>query len=567
MRTLPAALAVLLASAPALPLPAWAAKTSEGQTTYWDMMMQAQAARDLAEGSAHMESRNYPNAAREFAKAVIKNPTDALAHRMLGAAQYWLGEVDQAEAEFNESLKLDPKSAQTHVLLGIVYAWRGDEKRAYAAFQEADLLDPRRADIQMNLGSIEEGMGLTPQALDHFRKAVSFDPVHPLYRFQLGSLYRKLGREEEAMESLQAALKLFPMYQDAMLELGSLCERAGRNKDAAEMFRRAMKAKQRDSVARFRFARATLKDGRPAKAREALIDVFHLTPDSQGGLALSVSYGGRGRTPREKEGEGGKEEAPESGQGPEGPLEVLAKNLARLPLDRDAELSVDIVALPKPKLVKASKAESPSRLKDAFERAAGAAAAQPFAARREFKLKSSDAAGRREEVRAIIAGLRETLAKAPQDAEVRLGMNLSFSERPSASSASSEPGRKGKVSYNPHDVGNDMGLWVMGTGWMSLVEEALESGIEPDTADARLLRGVGYAVMGDAARAEDAFRKALEADSKDALAHLGLGVCRIISGDEKGAAASFRRALELDPGNRAAAEGLKWLLTEPAGPG
>ncbi len=130
MRALMAAraLAMLLASAPALPLPGWAAKTSEGQTTYWDMMMQAQAARDLAEGSSHMESRNYPDAAREFAKAVIKNPNDALAHRMLGAAQYWLGEVDQAEAEFNESLKLDPKSAQSHVLLGIVYAWRGDER-------------------------------------------------------------------------------------------------------------------------------------------------------------------------------------------------------------------------------------------------------------------------------------------------------------------------------------------------------------------------------------------------------------------------------------------------------
>lgn len=566
MKALPARMRASSAAAVlalGLSIPAPAAKTSEGQTTYWDMMMQAQAARDLAEGSAHMENKRYPEAAREFARAVLKNPSDALSHRMLGAAQYWLGEVDQAEAEFNESLKLDPQSAQTRLLLGIVYAWKGDEQRAYASFQEADRLDPRRADIQMNLGSIEEGMGQTPLALDHFRRAVSLDTGHPLYRFQLGSLYRKLGREEEAMESLQAALKLYPGYQDAMLELGSLYERAGRNRDAAEMFQRAMRAKQRDSVARFRFARATLKDGRPAKAREALADVFHLTPDSQGGLALSVSYGARARAPKEGE----KEEPPGPGQGPEGPLDVLARNLARLPIERDAELSVDILALPKPRLVTARKAESPSKLKEAFERASGTGASQPFAMRKEFKLKSSDAAGRREEVRGIIAGLREALAKAPQDAEVRLGMNLSFSEKPSAAAGSAEPAQKGKVSFQPHDVGNDMGLWVMGTGWMSLVEEALEGGIEPDTADSRLLRGVGYAVMGDAARAEEAFRHASQADPKDALAQLGLGVCRIISGDEKGAAASFRRALELDPKNRAAAEGLRWLLTEPSAAG
>ena len=109
MRTVPAAPVLMILLASAFPLPGRAAKTSEGQTTYWDMMMQAQAARDLAEGSAYMESRRYPDAAREFAKAVIKNPSDALSHRMLGAAR-WLGEVDQAEAEFNEASSSTPRA-------------------------------------------------------------------------------------------------------------------------------------------------------------------------------------------------------------------------------------------------------------------------------------------------------------------------------------------------------------------------------------------------------------------------------------------------------------------------
>ena len=45
-----------------------------------------------------------------------------------------------------------------------------------------------------------------------------------------------------------------------------------------------------------------------------------------------------------------------------------------------------------------------------------------------------------------------------------------------------------------------------------------------------------------------------------APAWLGRGVAAVMSGDEAGAVAALRRALALDPKNKAAADGLKWLL-------
>ena len=72
--------------------------TDPGQITIWDQMMEAQAARDLHEGYQRMEAKDYERAVKEFAKAVISNPGDAMGHLMLGSAYYWLGNVERLES-------------------------------------------------------------------------------------------------------------------------------------------------------------------------------------------------------------------------------------------------------------------------------------------------------------------------------------------------------------------------------------------------------------------------------------------------------------------------------------
>lgn len=555
----------------ALAAPLWAGKT-EAQRTYWDQMMESQAHRSLYRGARMMDRGNYDKALQEFAKAVIARPNDAQAHQMLGVAYYWSGKVEKAEIEFKESLKLDPKKAQTHMLIGIVHAFKGDLEAAYRSFQKAAELDPERADIQMNIGSIEESLGLVPDALVHFRRAVELDAKHPLYHFQLGMLYRRIGRDIEAVESFKKAIRQFPAFEDATLELGAVYERMGRSREARRLFERAVKLKRRDSVARLRLARVYLREDRGKRARSVLREVFHLTPtDRNGGLALSLSYGGSPRnSPKPpsdgagKKGSGGAQGSPE--EGAQGPLDLLKKNLARIPLDQSAALDVDIAFLPRPRLVKASPNESPSSLKRALERAGKAPKGTVLGAKREFRLDATGASERSAQIRKVIRELKQVLDSAPPGAETRFGMNLSFSENPL--DGGPRPGeRKSKVAYQPRDVGNDLGLWVKGTGWMALIEEILtppdKSLPDPSNADWWVVEGIGFSILGDAVRAAEAFEEALRIDPRSELAHLGRGVARVISGDEKGAVASYRRALEINPKNRAAADGLKWLKREP----
>lgn len=550
------------------PSPVRADRTVPGEESIWDQIVAAQTDRSLRLGTGYMESQQYDLAEAEFARAVAANPKDATSHMLLGAAYYWRGKVDLAMAEYMRAIELDQKNAQGWMLLGIALAWKGDSPKAFEAFAKAGDLDPARADIQMNLGSILETMGRNIDALDHLRKAVSLEPAHPLYHFQLGMLYRRLGRDGDAVECLRDALRLFPSYEDALLEMGAAQERLGQNKAAIGSFKKAVALKSRDAVARFRLGRLLLRDGNRKEARSAFSDAFHLTPEGgRGGLQLSVSYAG-GKRDGVASGEGGgsdKREPAPSDAAPDSqdPLDVLRRNLERVPLDKSAILGVDVAIVPQPRLTKVEDPENRAALKRALEKGLKPERSVKMV-RREFTLDAGSEQGRDAQIRKVIGDLQEIVRGAGKDSEIRLGMNLAYKRLADAGARRGDAQSQPKVSFEPRPVGNDMGLWVIGTGWMTLVEEMLpESGFDvpaPNDADWWVALGLGYATIGDGQRAMTAFERALQMDGRHEVALLGRGVASVMTGDETRAAADLRRVLQLNPGNRAASEGLKWLL-------
>lgn len=532
-----------------------AAKTrAPGQETVWDQILEAQAARGLQNGAVFLQSGQYDRAIREFSRAVLSNPSDPMTHVMLGVAYYWTGQVDRATAEYREALRLDPESAQAHQLLGIAHAWKGDIRNAFLEFQESARLDPLRADVQMDLGAAFEGLGRSSEAMRAFREAVRLDPKNPLYHFQLGVLYRRMGRDDDAADSLRRALRHFSGYEDALLELGAALERLGRLEEAREAYEKCVRLKPRDSAARFRLARLYLLTGRTGAARDVLKDAFPLTPEEAGGsLALSVAFSGGGR------------ETPVPSQ-PDGqnPAELLTRNLERVPLGQDAKLEVQLAFLPSAQLVQVPEPAHPP--------GTGGSGSVPPAlvgVRREFVLPAADAKTRSRQIERIRSEVAEVLKQAPQGSSAHLGMNLSYA-RPGSGGGGFREGPEGpRVSYQPRRVGNDLGLWVLGTSWMNLVEEALpeetgSSSSELSSPTGRVAVGLGHAILGNGQAALGWFTQALESDPSDELALLGQGVARVEMGDEAGAISAYRRVLQTHPKNPTARDGLKWLLREKA---
>jgi len=560
---------VLAAGLACLALPASAGRTEPASQTIWDQIMTEQATRDVREGAQYLDLKDYEGAVREFTRAVQADPADPTAHMMLGVGYYWTGRVDLSLAEYRKALEFDPQSAQAWLLTGIALAWKGEDKAAYEAFQKAAAYDPKRPDAQMNLGSIEASLGMMNEALAHTRKAIVFDSHNPLYHYQLAVLYRKLGRDADCIDALRRALNYFPEFEDALLELGAAQERSKVPQDALRSFRKAVDLKAHDAVARFRLGRLLLRDGQAKSARAVMAEAFRLTPEEGGGgLQLSVSYAG-GKSQAEAPGEKPAAPAAPKPLDANDPLAVFSRNLERVPLDQSAVLEVDVLFTPKPKLVKAP-AEGTSALGQALAKRLAGPESAPKAVRRQYQLRQAKPEERAAQIRQIVEDLKGLLQGAPSGADTRLGMNLTFTHlaEASASAGRGEAGPPAKVSFEPRQVGNDLGLWVIGTGWMGLVEEALpESGeapSQPEQSDWWMATGLGYAALGDGQRALSAFERAVQLDAANAAAWLGRGVAAVMTGDEAGAVAALRAALRVDPKNRAASDGLKWLLRPAA---
>ena len=393
------------------------------------------------------------------------------------------------------------------------------------------------------------------------------DSHNPLYHYQLAVLYRKLGRDADCIEALRHALNYFPEFEDALLELGAAQERSKAPQDALRSFRKAVDLKAHDAVARFRLGRLLLHDGQAKSARAVMAEAFRLTPEEGGGgLQLSVSYAG-GKSQAEAPGE--KPAAPAAPKFPDDndPLAVFSRNLERVPLDQSAVLEVDVLFTPKLKLVKAP-AEGSSALGQALAKRLAGPESAPKAVRRQYQLRQAKPEERAAQIRQIVEDLKGLMQGAPEGSDTRLGMNLTFTHLAEASTGRGEAGPPAKVSFEPRQVGNDLGLWVIGTGWMGLVEEALpESGEapnHPEQSDWWMATGLGYAALGDGQRALSAFERAVQLDGSNAAAWLGQGVAAVMTGDEAGAVAALRAALRVDPKNRAAQDGIKWLLRPAA---
>jgi len=500
-------------------------------------------------------AEKYAEAANEFLKAIAENPKDPYAHVLYGSSLYWLGEPDRAMDEFLAAAALDPRNAVAWQLMGIVHARKGDFAAALEKFGRSDELSGNRPDVKMNIGSIHFSLGDLVKALAYFREAVRLEPGNPLYRYQLGLLYSKLGRPE-AKDAFRTAVSLFRDYEDAILELAVLEEKDGAAKEALGLYRKALALKPGDNVARFRLACLLYRTGDRASLSKLLNEAFLLTPSNdKGGISINLSYAGSS---------GGEKEA--GGAGPDRPAS-LEQAVKKIPADEDISITAEIISIPKTSLAVPA-AEGQGGLKSGLARAYGSRKVSYF--KREYSLPASGAPSRAERASKIAAEIDAALKASGKDSDTRMTLNIETKKAAGASAgAGSGTGKDAKVVFKPRDVGNDMGLWVMGTNWLGNVEEALDELYADTAAGARdpgwlaAVAGLGRLIVGEADAALEEFDKA--GPGQGAVADLGKCAAWVEKGAEEKALAACLEALEKEPGNRTAQANKKWLTSEDGG--
>ena len=538
------------------------AAVSASNGTVWDRMMEEQASQNIFYGYKLLMAGRHSEAASEFLMSIQKNPKNPYAHIGYGSALYWLGKIDNAKDEFNAALALDPKNASAYQLRGIVKAKAGLYDQSLEDHLLALKYAPERPDIRMNIGSIYAKNGDMARALDNYRRAVNLEKNNPLFRFQLAKCYVYLGRYDEAEKELRKAIMLYPYYEDAIFELAALYEQLDDLEEAARLFKRAIKIKPRDSVARFRLARILYDLGRkkeiPAIARPG----FLIAPaNDKGGISMGLSYSASDRNLRSEEANNSSNAVGHTDyEGKNSIADVqqaetvsrIEENLLRVPESHNIKMQFEILELPRMKMLASSNAERSSEHSKKGKMAAAMSKHGMKYEKKEYILEPSSQEMRIERIKEIVRETESMLRKADKNSDIK----VNFSMETSASDSNGSQAEKNRnAHYVPRDVGNDMGLWIYGESWLEGVAETLNYLEERHNSDPmfRLIRGLGYLIMGETSSAIDDF------SLSGADFALGRSAAYTAAGDSKSAIQACDEALKARPGDKIALKNLEWL--------
>lgn len=193
-------------------------------------------------GVCYIQTKNYPQARKAFAKMFDVSPDSAasylLAARMLLRQQF----EPIAEEYAHKAIQLDPRLAGAHFLLGELYLFKSRIPEAiselqkevamnssYAAayykladaysrtqkyedaerlLQRSIWLDSTATGPYILMGKVLEKKGEFELALRSLQRAAAMDPNNPMTHHLLGQTYRALGRTPDAERELHEAERL-----------------------------------------------------------------------------------------------------------------------------------------------------------------------------------------------------------------------------------------------------------------------------------------------------------------------------------------------------------------------
>jgi len=207
------------------------------------------AASHVTIGLAHLESRHFSPALREFLAAQRLSPDDAEIRYYTGLSYYGSGMREEAKREFQKTLSIKPDYSEANNYMGIIYLEEGLYDKAiekfdlafsnvfyetpakalnnlgWAYYQKKDYRTAlikyetalKREPDTMTLLLIQKNMGIAylaesniDKAIYHLKKAIDMAPGMIESRYWLGISYLERGDREKAVAELRSVAESNP---------------------------------------------------------------------------------------------------------------------------------------------------------------------------------------------------------------------------------------------------------------------------------------------------------------------------------------------------------------------
>jgi len=139
----------------------------------------------------------------------------AARHLAEATAHHREGKLDAAIAGYLKVLDCDPGSSSAYNNMGVALRSQGQFAASAACYRRAIALNPKDAPARSNLGNALRAIGQFAEAEACHRQALEIDPGNLEARYNLGLALKDRGHISEALDCLNDVLKRKPEHIDA----------------------------------------------------------------------------------------------------------------------------------------------------------------------------------------------------------------------------------------------------------------------------------------------------------------------------------------------------------------
>ncbi|MCU7850837.1 MAG: PEP-CTERM system TPR-repeat protein PrsT [Candidatus Thiodiazotropha sp. (ex Monitilora ramsayi)] len=247
---------------------------------------------EMALITAHMKSKDYPQALDTARKLIDKRPDMPTAYAMAAAAQEAMGAKAEAVSYLEKSVQVDPQYMSGYLLLARMAQAEGDVAQARNHLESALAQKPNAEKALLMLATLEEQEGNKEQASKLVEQARVGNPKAITPRILLANAAFRQGKLDEARELAEETLEIAPVNTSALLLLAELEQAAGDDSAALKVYDKLLDANPQMIDGRMKKATLQAKLGDLTGAQRSLEKVLaqdstHMAAQwALGGIAL-----------------------------------------------------------------------------------------------------------------------------------------------------------------------------------------------------------------------------------------------------------------------------------------
>jgi tetratricopeptide (TPR) repeat protein len=143
-----------------------------------------------------------------LSEVIKRNPSDANALNLRGAAFGQAGEYERALSDFNAAISINGQYFQAYNNRALIYTKVKRFDRALADYNQSISIAPQYSQAYVGRGNIYKAQKNYQSALTDFSRAVEIQPNDAIAHFNRGLMNQALGKNQEAVEDFGMTMSL-----------------------------------------------------------------------------------------------------------------------------------------------------------------------------------------------------------------------------------------------------------------------------------------------------------------------------------------------------------------------